>query len=198
MKNKIISYSVLFILAAIMGVGLDFYLYPESAFCSSRYMVVGSFFIGLLLFGIVLVEFIRRKTGMKVISLLNGIWGYAFVLSLGWTLLIFLSLVWNSNRQHKQIIEIASIEARTIYNRDHLYYQWATLHQGVFVPITGKNQPSDYLNHLPDYVVKTTEGQMLTLVNPEYLIRQVYELQSMQDGLTNGKVMRARLLKMDL
>ncbi|MDH3349480.1 MAG: ATP-binding protein [Desulfobulbaceae bacterium] len=182
MKNKIISYSVLFILVAIMGVGLDFYLYPDSGFCSSRYMVVGSFFICLLLLMMVLLEFIRRKTGMKVDSLLNGIWGYAFVLSLGWTLLIFFSLVWNSNRQHNQIIEIASIEASTIYNRDHLYYQWATIHQGVFVPITSINQPSDYLSHLPNYVVKTTDGQMLTLVNPEYLIRQVYELQSMKDG----------------
>ncbi|MDH4317747.1 MAG: ATP-binding protein, partial [Desulfobulbaceae bacterium] len=36
--------------------------------------------------------------------------------------------------------------------------------------------------HLPEYIIKTTGDKMLTLVNPEYLIRQVYELQSKKDG----------------
>ena len=88
------------------------------------------------------------------------------------------SLAWNINRQKNETIQLATIEAKTVYDKDLIYHRWATLHDGVFVPITDKTQPNPYLNHIPGANVTTTSGDKLTLVNPEYMIRQVYNMQS--------------------
>lgn len=181
MKIKIITAGIYFIVLAAL-LGIDFYSHPESCLHTTRYAVFATLCLCIYIFMIVLFELMKRKTGREILSIFKGIWGYTFILSLVWTLLIVISLVWNNNRQHNQMIEIASIEAETIYDRDKLFYRWAMSHQGVFVPITEKNQPSDYLDHLPEYIIKTTDNTMLTLVNPEYLIRQVYELQSKKNG----------------
>jgi PAS domain S-box-containing protein len=42
--------------------------------------------------------------------------------------------------------------------------------------------PNPYLEDLPEHKIVSTSGQKLTLVNPEYMIRQVYEMQKKQHG----------------
>ena len=117
---------------------------------------------------------------MKVKSarLIPYAWGLAVLWILMGTLIMAASLVWNINRQKNETIQLATIEAQTVYDKDLIYHRWATLHDGVFVPITDKTQPNPYLNHIPGANVTTTSGDKLTLVNPEYMIRQVYNMQS--------------------
>jgi PAS domain S-box-containing protein len=117
---------------------------------------------------------------MKVKSarLIPYTWGLAVLWILMGTLIMVGSLVWNINRQENETIQLATIEARTVYDKDLIYHRWATQHDGVFVPITDKTQPNPYLNHIPGANVTTTSGDKLTLVNPEYMIRQVYNMQS--------------------
>ncbi len=93
------------------------------------------------------------------------------------TIIMAASLIWNINRQKNETIQLATIEARTVYEKDLIYHRWATLHDGVFVPITDKTQPNPYLNHIPGANITTTSGDKLTLINPEYMIRQVYNMQ---------------------
>jgi PAS domain S-box-containing protein len=94
------------------------------------------------------------------------------------TVIMAASLFWNINRQKNETIQLATIEAKTVYEKDLIYHRWATQHDGVFVPITKKTQPNPYLEHIPGSQVTTTSGKKLTLVNPEYMIRQVYGMQA--------------------
>ncbi|MDW7773519.1 MAG: DUF3365 domain-containing protein [Desulfobulbaceae bacterium] len=117
---------------------------------------------------------------MKIRSakLIPYVWGLAVVWVVMGTLITAASLIWNIKRQHNETIQLATIEASTVYEKDLIYHRWATQHDGVFVPITDKTQPNPYLAHIPGAIVTTTEGQNLTLVNPEYMIRQVYGMQT--------------------
>lgn len=93
-----------------------------------------------------------------------------------WTIIIIISLSWNIARQKNEIIEVATNEAKTIFEKDQVYYRWATSHKGVYVPLTDKTLSNPYLDHLPESTGTTATGLTLTLVNPEYMIRQVYEM----------------------
>ena len=101
---------------------------------------------------------------------------HAWIFATCWTIVIILSLSWNIARQKNEIIEVATNEAKTIFEKDLAYYQWATSHNGVYVPISSKTKPNPYLQHLPESSAVTATGLPLTLVNPEYMIRQVYEM----------------------
>lgn len=101
---------------------------------------------------------------------------HAWIFATCWTIIIIISLSWNISRQKKEIIEVATNEAKTIFEKDLVYYQWATSHNGVYVPITSLTKPNPYLEHLPEASAVTATGLPLTLVNPEYMIRQVYEM----------------------
>ena len=121
---------------------------------------------------------------MKIQSakLIPFVWGLAVVWVVMGTLITAASLVWNINRQKNETIQLATIEASTVYEKDLIYHRWATQHDGVFVPITENTQPNPYLTHIPGAKVTTTSGEELTLVNPEYMIRQVYGMQTKDSG----------------
>jgi len=53
--------------------------------------------------------------------------------------------------------------------------QWNALHGGVYVPVTNAIPPNPYLE-IPDRDVRTTEGVLLTKINPAYMTRLVGEL----------------------
>jgi PAS domain S-box-containing protein len=101
---------------------------------------------------------------------------HAWIYATCWTVIIILSLGWNISRKKNEILEVATNEAKTIFEKDLVYYQWAASHNGVYVPLTSKTKPNPYLQHLPESNAMTATGLPLTLVNPEYMIRQVYEL----------------------
>lgn len=107
---------------------------------------------------------------------------HAWILATCWTIVFILSLSWNISRQKNEIIEVATNEAKTIFEKDLVYYQWATRHKGVYVPISETTKPNPYLEHLPESTAVTATGKPLTLVNPEYMIRQVYEMKPSPNG----------------
>ena len=50
------------------------------------------------------------------------------------------------------------------------------MHGGVYVPITKTFRPNPYLSFIENRDVITSNGDSLTLVNPAYMTRQIYEL----------------------
>ena len=115
---------------------------------------------------------------VKATRLIPYAWGLASLWVVIGTLIMAVSLIWNIKRQKNETIQLATIEARTVYEKDLIYHRWATLHDGVFVPITDETQPNPYLKNIEGANITTTSGDKLTLVNPEYMIRQVYNMQS--------------------
>lgn len=103
---------------------------------------------------------------------------HAWLFATCWTIIIAASFSWNVVRQKNEILQVAKNEATTMFEKDFVYYRWATRHHGVYVPITDKTRPNPYLKNLPEASATTATGTPLTLVNPEYMIREVYEMKS--------------------
>ena len=93
-----------------------------------------------------------------------------------WTLVAAASLIWNLAQQRRETLDLAYTTALTLYEKDLLYRRWAAGHGGVYVPVTAATPPSPYLSHLPERDLQTPSGRRLTLINPAYMTRQVYEL----------------------
>lgn len=93
--------------------------------------------------------------------------------ALGWTVLVGGSLGWNLHNEQHQTLELATREARIHFNKDLAFRRWATLHGGVYVPVDDRTPPSPWMAHIPDRDITTEGGQLLTLMNPAYMLRQV-------------------------
>ncbi|MGK2907648.1 MAG: PAS domain S-box protein [Desulfuromonadales bacterium] len=111
---------------------------------------------------------------------LRGMFCWAMLL---WTAVVAASLLLTWRQQEKAVFDLATIEARSSFNKDLVYRHWATMHGGVYVPPTEATPPNPYLSHLAERDVVTTDGKHLTLVNPAYMTRQAYELGESQYGL---------------
>lgn len=101
---------------------------------------------------------------------------YAWLLVLGWTALIGMSCYWNITEQQRVLHKVAMAEARAAIGRDLLYRRWVSSQGGVYVQISENTPSNPYLAHVPDRDIRTPSGKNLTLVNPAYMTRKVYEL----------------------
>ncbi|MBJ6799931.1 ATP-binding protein [Geomonas propionica] len=113
---------------------------------------------------------------------------YALSLCFIWVLLIAVSLVWFYVQHKNNLDEIAKAQARIAFEKDLLYRQWASQHGGVYAPVTPKTQPNPYLAHIPERDITTPSGKELTLINPAYMTRQVFELAETEKQVAKGHI----------
>ncbi len=107
---------------------------------------------------------------------------YILVLVIVWSAIIIASLIWNVMLIKKANLELAHIHARASFEKDVLYRKWNAWHGGVYVPKTKKTPSNPYLKaERRDIVVDTS--LVLTLINPAYMTRQVYEFAADKAGL---------------
>jgi diguanylate cyclase (GGDEF)-like protein len=104
-----------------------------------------------------------------------------------WTAIVAASLIWNLAQQRREILDLAYTAALTLYEEDLIYRRWAAGHGGVYVPVTAATSPNPYLSHLPERDIQTPSGRRLTLVNPAYMNRQVYDL-AQEIGQPQGRL----------
>jgi PAS domain S-box-containing protein len=107
---------------------------------------------------------------------------YILLLVIGWTVLLSVSLSWNSRITHQNNLEKARIVARSFFDLTIEFRRWGSLHGGVYVPVTDTQQPNPYLT-VAERDITTTTGRKLTLVNPAWMTRQVFELISKKSAL---------------
>jgi hypothetical protein len=100
---------------------------------------------------------------------------FVVILLLFWTGLAAASLWWNMVDIKERILETARIQANLTLEKDLIYRRWVASHGGVYVPVSERTPPSHYLNVL-DRDVKTSAGQILTLMDHAYMTRQVNEM----------------------
>ncbi|MDA8163895.1 MAG: PAS domain S-box protein [Desulfobacteraceae bacterium] len=92
-----------------------------------------------------------------------------------WTALIAVSAGWNLYANKRDTIDKALVEARTIFEHNLAYRRWNTLYGGVYAPATEQNPPNTFLP--PEgREITTTDGRVLTLINPFRMTSQVYDL----------------------
>lgn len=93
---------------------------------------------------------------------------------LGWTLVAIGVYTWEVTDSRDFVTANAKAIARASYEKDIAFRRWAAGHGGVYVPVTPKTPINPYLN-VPERDVATPAGKLLTLMNPAYMIRQIYE-----------------------
>ncbi len=119
---------------------------------------------------------------------------YVWILIAVWTLVVSASMVWNLLQQKQEALQIARHVALTIYDRDVLYRRWAAVHGGVYVPVSPQSPPTPYLAHNPERDLTTPLGRTLTLLNPAYMTRQVYEF-AQKSGQVKGHLTSLRPIR---
>ncbi len=100
-----------------------------------------------------------------------------------WSSVVALILFWNLLHERLDILETARYHAQSAYEKDIAYRLWASMHGGVYVPVTDETPPNPYLAHVSERDITTPSGRRLTLVNPAYMTRQVHELSAARYGL---------------
>ncbi len=104
-------------------------------------------------------------------------------IALIWTVLIVSLLTSELNSSYQAVIDSAKIEGKASFNKDLVYRRWAASHGGVYVPVTKETPPNPDLAQIPNRDIKLPSGKTLTLMNPAYMSRQVYELAEGQYGV---------------
>ncbi len=115
----------------------------------------------------------RTDTASNMTSTVKN---YGWVLAGFWTALVIASLLWNIFQVKKETVEAAHIQAWSAFRKDVLYRRWNSMLGGVYVPVTGKTPPNPYLTNVPERDIQTPSGKRLTLMNPAYMTRLVFEL----------------------
>jgi PAS domain S-box-containing protein len=115
---------------------------------------------------------------LPVLKLSRWLWIFFLV----WTILILSSFAFQWFEHRKIVEELARFAAESTFNRDVLYRAWATEQGGVYVPPTEATPPNPYLQ-IEDRDVVTQSGKHLTLVNPAYMTRQIYDLTKKTSGI---------------
>ncbi len=100
-----------------------------------------------------------------------------------WTALVIASLLWNIFQVKKETVEAAHIQAWSAFRKDVLYRRWNSMLGGVYVPVTERTPPNPYLTNVPERDIQTPSGKRLTLMNPAYMTRLVFELGQKEYGI---------------
>jgi hypothetical protein len=108
---------------------------------------------------------------------------YTAALLVFWTATMALFLVWSLDNHHQAINALALNTARITWQKDLLYRRWSANHGGLYAPVTEKSPPNPYLEGYPERDLVTPSGRELTLINPAYMTRQVYELSAAAIGV---------------
>lgn len=101
---------------------------------------------------------------------------------IGAVLLVSLSFTWYLINEKGVMRRIAKKEALANHNKDVFYRKWASMHGGVYVPVSEFTKPNKYLD-VNTREVTTDDGQLLTLINPAYMTRQVLDISKGHYGI---------------
>ena len=94
-----------------------------------------------------------------------------------WSILIIFSYLWNYKIIVSNNNELVLNKSKAFFEQILSARAWNSSHGGVYVPVTGKTQPNQYLeDSLRDIV--TVDGLKLTKINPAYMTRQISEINS--------------------
>ncbi len=118
------------------------------------------------------------------------VWG----LAAGWTLVVVSLLLLNVRQERAQALETARTQARSNYQRDVIYRHWVAGYGAIYVPVTRETEPSPYLADIPERDVTTPSGRRLTMVNPAYMTRLVFQLAATEYDI-RGRITSLRPLR---
>lgn len=87
----------------------------------------------------------------------------------------------NAKDIRKQTTQIAIEGARNMFRMVILTRNWNASHSALYVPVTPDTPPNEYLEHARREVT-TTDGVLLTMINPAYMTRLIAEMAQSDSG----------------
>ncbi len=110
---------------------------------------------------------------------------YGINLIVFWSVIIGLLITVTIHFHHADTLKDAENEARDYFRLNKYYRAWASKMGGVYAP-TDKVVPNPYLQ-TPNRDITTSDNRKLTLVNPAYMTRMVFEsiIESSPDPVIN-------------
>jgi len=94
---------------------------------------------------------------------------------MAWTIMLVGLLWWQGKQLHDSSIDLAYKEAVANFNKDQAFRYWASMHGGVYVPVSDITPRNEHLSHIAERDIVTPNGKQLTLMNPAYMLRQLNE-----------------------
>jgi len=92
-----------------------------------------------------------------------------------WTITIGFTLYKSILEKKQQVLELEQTISQIAFQKDLMYRKWVSKQGGVYVHKSAHTPPNPYLKFIKKRDLITTEGDSLTLVNPAYMTRQVFE-----------------------
>ena len=92
------------------------------------------------------------------------------------------SFIWNVGQEADEVHSLTVQTARALLEKDLLYREWSILHGAVYVPKFGPAE-TNRLTQEEEREIVTPSGQVLTLLNPVTVSRQVFDMQAQQRGV---------------
>jgi PAS domain S-box-containing protein len=121
----------------------------------------------------------RQNRFFEVLKSLRNLVAIVFTcILILWTGFVLMSLMWELQAYHSSIQRMARETANMSIEKDLAYRSWAGSHGGVYVPITARTPPNPYLADILERDISTPSGRKLTLMNPAYITREVFDLES--------------------
>jgi len=138
-------------------------------------------------------DFTDRREGPRRAPYPPTAWFW--LLCIGWSLAVLSSLAWNMFAQTDAIRNHALHDADVYFKKTISFRQWGAEHGGVYVPITKNTPPNPLLSFIPERDIETPSGKKLTMMNPAYMTRQLFELEEralkVRGHLTSLKPLRS-------
>ncbi|MCD8552365.1 histidine kinase dimerization/phosphoacceptor domain -containing protein [Seleniivibrio sp.] len=119
---------------------------------------------------------------MKQPNSIRLIQNYFVVLIVVWTAGVGGSLIWTIDTAKNNTLITALAQGRMALEKDKMFRRWASIHGGVYT-FTSTTIPNPYLSHIKDRDIHLPDGRTLTLVNPAYMVRQMYEFNKDADNV---------------
>ncbi len=114
-------------------------------------------------------------------------WFYSACAIMLWTVLVAGSFSTLMRQKNKERFQTALARAEESLNKDIAYRLWVNKQGGVYAPVSKVTPPNPNLAHIPERDIETPSGKKLTLVNPAYMTRQVFNLSQERFG-TRAKI----------
>jgi len=106
---------------------------------------------------------------------------------LAWTALAIVTAIWECSDNNEFKTSNALATARACIEKDLVFRRWAAGHGGVYVPVSDKTPPNPWLK-VPERDITTPSGRRLTLMNPAYMTRQIFEIGQSSANAPQGHI----------
>lgn len=104
-----------------------------------------------------------------------------------WTLVLAVSLFWNGYAEQQRVQQMARLQAQALVDKDIMYRRWNSMLGGLWADAR-LVAPNPFLAGLVEkHNQVTADGQQLTLINPAYMTRLVFDIQKQDLGI-NAKI----------